>query len=447
MLGCLSWMRDSHPDLSERAIPIGYDTRFLSHDFAQLAHAVLMDQGQRCVLATRACPSPYLSYATHSLEAPLGLQFTASHNPWNYGGIKLKGSHGGSMLPEEVLLIEQFANQVDDGQVARYSLARPSGPPQEFNLEQEYRAAVLKAAGWRGDSGRHIIVDYMHGTAAGIYSDILTTMFAVDSELRMAEDPLFDGDKPEPVEENLNELMQLVTFDGRDSIGIAFDGDGDRLAVIDERGRFLRTHEIFCLLLQQIVSERGPGIVITSVSFSGLVERVATQLGCSVLDVPVGYKHISKAMLEHGAIIGGEESGGTGFGHYLPERDALLMAIMILHARQSRQERICEMVDSLYESFGRPVYLRHDVALSPDYDRAGAARAIGELAGLASIGGDAVLSSNGDDGMKLRTARGWALARISGTEPLLRLYCESDSEDSAQSYVESLLKSLSFAGH
>ena len=446
VLGCHSWIRRHHSDISERAIPIGFDTRFLSRDFARLASIVLADQGQNCVLATRACPSPYLSFATHSLEAPLGLQFTASHNPWNYGGVKLKGSHGGSMLPGAVDEIEQFANELDDELVSRYSIAMGGPEPHEFNLEKEYRAAVLKAAGWKGNPDQKVAVDYMHGTAAGIYHDILATMFTLESELRRDVDPLFDGDKPEPVLDNLNELIQLVAFDGKDSLGIAFDGDGDRLAVIDEQGRFLQTHEIFCLLLQHLVRERGQtGMVITSVSFSGLVESVARDLECTVLDVPVGYKHISQAMLDYNAIIGGEESGGTGFGHYLPERDALLMAIMILHEKQTSGERICDLVDRLYEKFGRPVYLRHDVPLSPDYDRTAARQAIRDLSLLQIIGGDVVLSLNHRDGMKLRTQRGWALARISGTEPLLRLYCESDTQDSAQAYVDSLLAALEFA--
>lgn len=446
VLGCNSWLHQKFPESSGIAIPIGYDTRFLSRDFAQLAAAVLEDQGQSCVLATRACPSPYLAFATHRLEARLGIQFTASHNPWNYGGVKLKGMHGGSMLPEDVLEIEKAANEIDDALVYKYGLGRSSRDHTEFNLEKEYRAAILQAAGWQGNADQRIVVDYLHGTAAGIYGDILETLFSVESDLRSEEDPLFDGNKPEPIEENLNELIQLIAYDGKDSVGIAFDGDGDRLAVVDEQGRFLQTHEIFCLLLQHLVRERNvTGIVITSVSFSGLVERVAKELKCTVLDVPVGYKHISKAMLEYNAIIGGEESGGTGFGHFLPERDALLMALMILHERQATGQRICELVDQLYERFGRPVYLRHDIALSPDYDRVAALQAIRDLSLLESIGGDEVLSLNHRDGMKLRTDRGWALARISGTEPLLRLYCESDTQERSQSYVDTLLLALPFA--
>jgi phosphomannomutase len=446
VLGCHSWLQRKFPDSTGRAIPIGFDTRFLSRDFAQLAAGVLADQGQNCVLASRACPSPYLSFATHMLESNLGLQFTASHNPWNYGGVKLKGIHGGSMLPEDVLEIEQAANEIDDALVQKYGLQRRSTGHSEFNLEKEYRASILRAAGWQGNADQRIVIDYLHGTGAGIYGEILATIFSVESELRSSEDPLFDGNKPEPIEENLNELIQLIAFDGKDSVGIAFDGDGDRLAVVDEQGRFLRTHEIFCLLLQHIVRERKTGgIVITSVSFSGLVERVARDLQCTVLDVPVGYKHISKAMLEYNAIIGGEESGGTGFGHYLPERDALLMAIMLLHERQATGQRISEQVDQLYERFGRPVYLRHDLPLALDYDRAAALQAIRDLSLLESIGGDEVVSLNHRDGMKLRTERGWALARISGTEPLLRLYCESDTQESAQSYVDALLQALPFA--
>ncbi len=446
VLGTLDWLEKNHPGMSSRAIPVGYDTRFMSREFAIMALEIMESRGQRAVIAGRACPSPYLSFATKHLAAPVGLQFTASHNPWNYGGIKLKGAHGGSMLPDDVGEIVQAANAVDEALAMSFGLGRRIAKVQEFNLEKEYAAAVMKAAGWQGDPQQEIVVDYMHGAAAGIYRDILTGIFSVQSELRVDEDPLFDGDKPEPIEGNLNELSQHVTFDGKDSLGIAFDGDGDRLAIIDENGRFLQTHEIFCLLLQHLVRERHTtGIVITSVSFSGLVERVARELQCTVMDVPVGYKNVSQAMLAHNAIIGGEESGGTGFGHFLPERDALLMAVMLIHERRWRGMRVTEMVDELYERFGRPVYIRRDYPLNPDYDREAYRLAIRELGNLDRIGGDPVVSSNDQDGMKLTTGKGWALARISGTEPLLRLYCESDSEASAQAYADAIVKSLEFA--
>ncbi|MEZ5339487.1 MAG: hypothetical protein R3F46_14655 [bacterium] len=446
LYGCVEWLRRHHPGCESRAIPIGYDTRFLSREFALLALDVLEARGQRCVIAGRACPSPYLSFATKQLEAPLGVQFTASHNPWNYSGIKLKGSFGGSMLPEDVAEIEKFANAFDDADLGDFRLGRQTAAPLEFNLEREYAAAIRQAAGWDGDPGRELAVDYLNGTAAGIYREILRQMFSPQNELRTGVDPLFGGDKPEPVEEKLNELSRIVAFDGRDSLGFAFDGDGDRLAVMDEQGRFLRTHEIFCLLLEHVVRTRGvTGIVVTSVSFSGLVERVARDLQCTVLDVPVGYKNVSKAMLEYNAIIGGEESGGTGFGHYLPERDALLMAVMLLHERVLRDKPVSELVDELYEKHGRPVYIRRDYALDADYDRDAYRDAIRNLSRLESLAGDEVESLNHRDGMKLRTAEGWALARISGTEPLLRLYCEAGSEERAEAYADELVNALDFS--
>lgn len=445
-LGCLDWLRDRHPGMEARAIPVGYDTRFLSREFAGLAMDVLADKGQRAVLAHRACPSPYLSFATHRLEAPIGLQFTASHNPWNYGGLKLKGAHGGSMLPEDVSEIERYANDVGSDDLPAFSLGHVKGKREEFNLEAEYEQGVLEAAGYEGDKGQELAVDYMHGTAAGVYHDILRKRFSLQSELRTGADPLFDGDKPEPLEKNLNELCQLVAFDGKDSLGVAFDGDGDRLAIIDEQGRFLRTHEIFCLLLQHLVRQRNiTGMVITSVSFSGLVDLVARDLQCTVRDVPVGFKNTTKAMLEYNAIIGGEESGGTGFGHYLPERDALLMAVMLLHERSISELSIAELVDDLYERFGRPVYIRRDYPLSADYDRKSYIAAVKALSGMAKLAGDEVLSSNGSDGMKLRTDGGWALARISGTEPLLRLYCEAGSEERANAYADAVVEKLGFS--
>lgn len=448
--GALQFALHNAPDTLVHTIPIGYDTRFLAREFAALAARIIAAAGHKPVLASRACPSPYLSFATKHYGAQIGLQFTASHNPALYGGIKLKGQHGGSLLPEHVELVQHYANLATTEQrSAGGSLVYNRTELPGFNLEAEYARAVLAAGGWEGDHELPLIVDCMHGTGAGIYLDILRTRFDVIEELRTAPDPLFGGSKPEPLPVNLKRCSEQVLIDLQGALGLAFDGDGDRLAVLDEHGRALATHEIFCLLLEHIVATRGipqgdpelgPPVVVASVSFSGLVERVARAHGLLVHEVPVGYKHISRAMLSMNAVMGGEESGGTGFGHYLPERDALLMALLLLHARRRAGMPLFEMVEDLYARYGRPVFLHVDHPLPVELERGELLGRLRTMSQATALAGDKVAGLNHSDGMKLKTATGWVLVRLSGTEPLLRVYAEAESEQQAQRYADAAIK-------
>ncbi|MBN2080770.1 hypothetical protein JW859_01050 [bacterium] len=424
-------------------IPIGFDTRFLAREQAGYAARLLIELGFTPQVSPLPCPSPYLAFAVKHLGAPIGLQFTASHNPPCYGGIKLKGAHGGSLYPEQADLVESLANYVDLAEVEDVPFIATETSLKALDIDAAYKKALWQAAGWNGDRDTEILVDFMHGATYRLYGGILAEAFNLNTELHTDPDPLFGGDKPEPKADRLNELVQRVTYSSGKAIGLAFDGDGDRLAVVDEQGRLLAPHEIFCLLLEHLAHHhRKRGVVVTTVSFSGLVERVARAHDCLVLDVPVGFKHVSRAMQEEQAIMGGEESGGTGFGHYLPERDALLMALMLLHARQLAGTPLSEMVEQLYRTYGRPVFIRRDLRLAADYNPEELKRNIRDLASLTQLACDDVVSLNHRDGMKLRTNAGWVLVRSSGTEPLVRVYAEGDSAEQANAYADAAVANL-----
>ena len=439
----VAYLRELGPEDTGTRIPVGYDTRFLSKQAAYFACRVLEHCGHRPVLAHRPCPSPYLAFAVRHLNAPIGLQITASHNPPCYCGIKLKGRHGGSLFPGHADLVEQLANLTDISDLAGLRFLAGGPPVKTFNLDDDYRRAVLAAARWEGRPGRRIIVDFMHGVSAGIYREVLAECLDLDTALHTGSDPMFGGHKPEPQAGLLTELIQRITHDGRDPVGLAFDGDGDRLAVIDETGRYLAPHEIFCLLLEHLApAADSEDMVITTVSFSGLVEKVAAAHGLLVLDVPVGFKHVSQEMVQNEAIMGGEESGGTGFGHHLPERDALLMALLLIQASEQTGATLHEMVEQLYRTYGRPVFQRRDIHLAADIDHDELVSRIRDLASLERVAGDLVQGLNHRDGMKLKTAAGWVLVRPSGTEPLLRVYSEGQTAAVAQAYAEAIIKEL-----
>ncbi len=441
VLGALDTARGQQPEQQAPIIPLGYDTRFLAREFAEFAARLLLNEGARPVLANRPCPSPFLAFATNRLGAPIGVQLTASHNPPQYSGVKLKGPEGGSLVPSLVTLVEFYAENCQPDRFAAEPLISCMEDLPRFDLDKEYAEVIEHAVHWNGDITQLVFVDYLHGAGGGIYRDLLPNYATVAGEFNAAADPLFNGHKPEPVPGRLDALTQAVKCAGRAAIGLAFDGDGDRLAAVDETGTVLASHEIFCLLLEHVARREQPqqGIVVTSVSFSCLVERVARSLGLVVNEVPVGFKNVTQAMIEGGALIGGEESGGTGFSFHLPERDALLMALLLLAARQASGVTLHEMVAQLYARHGRPQFFSANLELPPALDQLELKTRLRSLVDLPALAGDEVVSLNHKDGMKLKTAHGWVLLRPSGTEPLIRVYAEADSLDQARAYAVAAL--------
>lgn len=444
VLAVADYLRGQRPHgIKGLRIPIGYDTRFLSLPMARFAATLLKGEELAPQLCSRPAPSPYLAFTTHHLRAPIGIQFTASHNPALYNGIKLKGPHGGSMLPAEVAMLEFYAEAVQPSRFADVAMSYSRAADTGCGLDREYTAALNKAAQGAAAQDQHVIVDYMHGCTAGIYRELLREWFTVDAELHTNTDPLFDGCKPEPIPATLQELAEQTRLGGHDAIGIAFDGDGDRLAVVDENGEFLGPHEVLAVLLEYMVQQYGAGgCVVKTVSVSSLVDRVAAAHGCKVVEVPVGFKSVSDAMLEHKALIGGEESSGVAFGHYLPERDALLMAVMLLKAKAAAGVRLSELVANLYRRHGHSQFVHRDRQLQPGLDSIELRSRLAGLANLGQIAGDRIDSLNHRDGMKLRTDDGWVLARASGTEPLLRLYAEAPTAAQANAYIEEVIAYL-----
>jgi phosphomannomutase len=446
-LAAAVYLREIVPERKDIVVPVGYDTRFMSRDVAGYVARVLAGEGYKPVLAQAPCPSPYLAFAVHHLKQPLGVMVTASHNPYLYGGIKLKGAHGGSLFTRDSELVEQLANMVDPATVEHIKLVDSATSVESFDLTKEYKHAVLEAAGLVGNLSQKLVIDYMHGAAAGIYGDILGEVCDVNTTLRADPDPLFAGAKPEPMPKLLSELALRVAHDGHNTIGLAFDGDGDRLAVVDEEGCFLGPHETFSLLLEHLIKVQGrKGAVVTAVSLSGMGERVAKAHGCEVIESPVGFKYVSQAMVEHEAIIGGEESGGTALGHHLPERDGLLMALTLLAAKQAAGKTIHELVAELYATYGHPVFIRRDIALTSGESAADITNRVRELASLEELAGEKITGLNHRDGMKLKTAQGWVLVRPSGTEPLLRVYGEGESAEQAEAYIGAVLEALGING-
>jgi len=316
------------------------------------------------------------------------------------------------------------------------------GDPQRFDalgtyvagLQTKVNTAALAAGLER--LGLTVIVDPMHGSAAGVLPALLgdgARSSGVIREIRANRDPLFGGNPPEPLAPYLQELITAVTAStaaGRPAMGIVFDGDGDRIAAVDERGRFCSTQLLMPLFIDHLARARQlPGCVIKTVSGSDLMQLVAEGLERQVLEKPVGFKYIAAEMLSGEVLVGGEESGGVGFGMHLPERDAPFAALLLIEALVEGGVPLGERIDALQQRCGgAAAYDRLDLRLP---DMAARERLEAKLAAAppSEVAGSPVLEVITTDGVKLRLGPShWLMLRFSGTEPLLRLYCEAPSE-------------------
>ncbi|MFN5119510.1 MAG: phosphoglucomutase/phosphomannomutase family protein, partial [Cyanobacteriota bacterium] len=424
------------PDLNSREGVIGYDRRFLAPELAEAICSAVRGAGLEPLLSDSPTPTPASSWAVVERQALGALVITASHNPPEWLGLKIKGPFGGSVEGDFTQRVER--------RLAAGGLSLPeAGETLRFDAFAAYvaglRAKVDTGALAQGLArlGLRVIVDPMHGSAAGALSALLgeeAVASGVIREIRANRDPLFGGHPPEPLAPYLQELIAAVkasTAAGHPAMGIVFDGDGDRIAAVDERGRFCSTQLLMPLFIDHLAGARGlPGAVVKTVSGSDLMQLVAEGLGRTVLEKPVGFKYIAAEMLSGAVLVGGEESGGVGFGMHLPERDAPFAALLLIEALVEGGVPLGQRIDALQERCGGAAsYDRLDLRLA---DMAARSRLEQRLAETPpqEVAGLPVQEVITTDGVKLRLGPShWLMLRFSGTEPLLRLYCEAPTAE------------------
>ena len=433
--------------LGSREVVIGYDRRFLAPELAEAIGSAVRGAGLEPLLSDSPTPTPASSWAVVQRQALGALVITASHNPPEWLGLKIKGPFGGSVEGDFTARVEQ--------RLAGGGITVPVPPPQtdgnhgarepRFDALATYlsglRAKIDTAALVSGLQriGLRVIVDPMHGSAAGVLPALLGPEAVTSStirEIRGNRDPLFGGNPPEPLAPYLGELIAAVQASsdaGQPAVGIVFDGDGDRIAAVDERGRFCSTQLLMPLFIDHLARARQlPGVVIKTVSGSDLMQQVAEGLGRTVLEKPVGFKYIASEMLTGEVLVGGEESGGVGFGMHTPERDAPFAALLLLEALVEGGLPLGARLDALIARHGGPDganthYDRLDLRLASMEARARLERMLAD-APPAEVAGTPVQQVITTDGVKLRLGPShWLMLRFSGTEPLLRLYCEAPS--------------------
>ncbi len=415
---------------TKESLIVGHDSRFMGETFSAVAAKIAAAKGFRVLLCTGPTPTPAISYSILSENAAGGINFTASHNPPEYQGIKFSTADGAPALPE-------ITKKIEDGIAAKSSADDSPGgeiinfdarPAYLDDLKTKVRFDVIAAGG-----GRYAY-DALWGTGRG-YLDSCLRDHGLDVEtLHDWRDVMFGGRSPEPGEDHLDELKAAVTGKGL-TLGIATDGDGDRFGIIDRGGEFITANQLIALLTDYLAESRGwTQGVARSVATSHQVDRVARARGIKLYETPVGFKFIGELINKDEIILGGEESAGLSIrGHY-PEKDGILACLLAAEAVAEREASLTEQLQELYGRVGKLESGRIGVTLTPEV----AAKLKEKLAQEPiEIGGRRIERINRMDGVKFIFADdSWLLMRPSGTEPLVRIYAESESKDDLEELLE-----------
>lgn len=420
------------------SVVVGHDTRFMGARFARHVADVLAANGLQVYLTDDYLPTPALSFAVKHVGADGGVMLTASHNPSIWNGFKLKGAYGGSASDTTYRSVAELAGQVRAEDVAQAGSGRDT--VERLDIRSAYYDALASLIDLDviARAGAPILHDAMGGAAAGWLEGFFRYVGLPEAlvELRERPDPLFHGVHPEPIPANLAATAERMTEDhGTPLFAVATDGDGDRLGVVLPGGTFFNSHQIFAVLLDQLQRAGGTGAVVKTFTVSRLIERLAASRGLPVQETKVGFKYVADAMLSGEVLLGGEESGGIGISRHLPERDGLANTLLLLQAvvesGVSLQRRFAELER---EADWHHAYDRLDLKLASD---AAKARSLSAVESLTSLAGRPVTSVERLDGVKLNLGSdAWLLVRASGTEPLLRIYCEAPDEKSVAATLE-----------
>ena len=421
-------------------IVIGYDARFMSREFAELSAEVIANTGIPVLLSDGIATTPAISLLTKFERAAGGVVITASHNPARYNGFKIKGDFGGPAHPEMIEHVERELTRVMKLKrlpKRRYTLRELLDRKEirYVGMKQRYLDDLMTKIDLPAIRGSRIriLYDAMHGAGQNVIRSILPEV----AEIRGTFNPSFGGANPEPLAHNLAELMQRVKNEGY-NIGLATDGDADRIGAVDEQGNFIDSHRIFSLLLKYLVEQKGlTGEVAKSLSVTTMVDAQCERYGLPLHETAIGFKHLCRLMTERDILIAGEESGGLGVKGHIPERDGILVGLMLCEMMAVRGKSLSDLVGELMSEFGLHEFKRVDLHVTARQKTAIMKRFQGEVR---EIAGFSVTGRKDTDGVKLFVEGGWLLVRASGTEPLVRFYAEAESREKVDALLEEAAK-------
>jgi alpha-D-glucose phosphate-specific phosphoglucomutase len=426
--------------LAGQGLVIGYDTRFASEDFAAAAAEVIAGNKIKVNLCSKAAPTPVISFAVTATKSAGAIIITASHNPGRWNGFKLKDEAGASAPSEFAAEVERNANEaLSTGEVKRLPLADGlnNGLITYFDPDPVYFGQLERLIDLEAirRSNLKVIVDSMYGAGIGYFKELLKGGKIEVIEINNERNPSFPGIQPEPIAKNLSKLSNTVR-EYKANVGIANDGDADRIGIIDEKGNFLNQHQVFALLALYFLEARGErGAIVETLTDSTMLHILGKQFDVPVYETPVGFKYVAPMMMEKNALIGGEESGGYGFRGHVPERDGILAGLYFLDLIIKTGKTPSQLLDHLFSKVGPHYYDRIDVHIS-----AGERQKLTDKLARSSVSSVAdikIAKLDTTDGYKYYlTDDSWLLIRLSGTEPLIRIYAEGHSPEQVQKLLE-----------
>ncbi len=416
----------------QKRIAVGFDTRFLSGEFAQTVACVLAANGIEVILSDRPIPTPALSYGVTRTQGAAGIMITASHNPYKFNGFKIKTAEGGGASRDITDKVETYLNKT-----AVKKIDLEQAKQEKKIVVQDFVSDYLKFVKNYVDlkkiknSNFKVLLDAMHGSGNGLMGKILDGGKVKLTLIRDDINPWFDGTKPEPVVEFLQGILGRMKKEKFD-LGLVLDGDADRIAAVAPgAGGFIHPQKILGLLVLHLVRNKGrSGGVVKTICGTTMIDNIARKLGIKLYETPVGFKYISDLMVSEKIVAGGEEAGGMGVQDFIPERDGTLAGLLLLEMMVYEKKNILKILQDMEKEFGRYYYERFDVKVGQgSFD-------INEVKKIDRLLGKKVVDVKDYDGVKLICEdESWLMFRPSGTEPLVRAYSEAKTSQKAKELI------------
>ncbi len=433
---------ETHTKDTPAEVIIGYDTRFLSDRFAIEVACVMAANNIAVWLSRSDVPTPAVSYNVVHKGANAGIVITASHNPPRYNGFKLKAHYGGSATVEDSERIENHLKLLQDSPKSVFTMDYEQALREEkirrFDPTWVYYQHLSELIDLDRISQRElkVVCDAMWGAGRGAIPTILSRTATHVTEIRGAMNPGFGGIHPEPITRYLKELSVSIARHGAD-VGLATDGDADRIGAMDAHGNFVDPHHIMALSLRHLIEQKNlRGDIVKTISTTAMLDRMADKYALKLHETPVGFNHIGDLMMKHDILIGGEESGGISIKGHIPEGDGVLMGLLLLEVMAYAKAPLHVIIADLQATYGPALYAREDVKLAKQVSKKDMVQRLSDSA-PSHLNGESVVRINTMDGIKYYMSDySWLLIRPSGTEPVLRIYAEAPTQEA----VNSLLK-------
>lgn len=431
-----AWLKASYDSPSAM---IGYDCRFQGPLFARTTANILASEGIKVFVSNSFASTPMVSLAVVKRQLSAGVVITASHNPPEYSGFKIKGDFGGSALPDTIAKVEALLPEAPGEYPDRYEEFENSGQIEYFDMEAVYLNHLKTSFDLNliRNSGLKLGYDAMYGAGQDVFRKVFPKSTCIHADFN----PSFMGIAPEPIEKNLKEFQALIRKEGID-IGLATDGDADRIGLMDEEGNFVDSHRILLLLIHYMVTEKNlEGKVIITFSVTPKVMKLCEHHGLDYTVTKVGFKYIAEIMLQEDVLVGGEESGGIAVKGHIPERDGIYIGIMVMEMMAKSGKKLTELIQEVYDIVGTFSFQRRDLHLADAKKQSIIAAMKAES--FTRFGDYEIQSSESLDGFKYHLPSDqWVMIRPSGTEPVLRIYAEGPDRAAAESILDATIATV-----